>query len=93
MPPATAVLFPSDGGYSTWFEGRVVDMLYFPFFDFYWPEWIPIIGGKYYEFFAYIFNIADSAICVGVAMLLIFYSKDTGIAYAELTRKKENADN
>lgn len=32
-PPETAVLFPPDGGYSTWFEGRVVDMLYFPFLN------------------------------------------------------------
>lgn len=89
MPPETAILFPPDGGYSTWFEGRVVDMLYFPFFDFVWPDWIPFVGGQYYEFFAYIFNIADSAICIGVALLLIFYSKDTGLAYAELTRKKD----
>lgn len=84
MPPETAVLFPAEGGYSTWFEGRVVDMLYFPLFDFYWPEWIPGIGGSYYEFFAYIFNIADSAICIGVMMLIFFYSKDTGQAYALL---------
>lgn len=92
IPPATASLFPPDGGYSTWFEGRVVDMLYFPLFDFYWPEWVPGVGGEYFEFFAYIFNLADSAICVGVCLLIFFYSKDTGKAYAYLSGsdKKEN---
>ena len=83
-PPQIATMFPADGGYAGWLEGRVVDMLYFPFFDFYWPDWIPGIGGSYYEFFAYIFNLADSAICVGVAVLLIFYSKDAGIAFKSI---------
>lgn len=87
-PPAVAQLFPAGGGYSTWFEGKVVDMMYFPLFDFYWPEWMPWVGGEYYEFFAYIFNIADASICVGVALLIFFYSKDTGLAYAYLTAKK-----
>lgn len=91
MPPEIAEIFPPDGGYSTWFEGRVVDMLYFPFFDFYWPEWVPMIGGKYYEFFAYIFNLADSAICVGVALLILFYSKDASIAFKALS-KDVNSD-
>lgn len=87
-PPAVAQMFPAGGGYSTWFEGKVVDMMYFPLFDFYWPEWMPLVGGEYYEFFAYIFNIADASICVGVALLIFFYSKDTGLAYAYLTAKK-----
>lgn len=88
MPPEIATLFPEGGGYSGWFEGRVVDMLYFPFYDFFWPEWIPGIGGTYYEFFAYIFNIADSSICVGVFLLLIFYSKDASLAFQILGSKK-----
>lgn len=76
MPPYIAEAFPVGGGYAGWFEGRVVDMFYFPFFDFYWPEWVPGIGGQYYEFFAYIFNLADASICVGVALLILFYSSD-----------------
>lgn len=82
MPPQIAEAFPVGGGYAGWFEGRVVDMLYFPFFDFYWPEWVPGVGGQYYEFFAYIFNIADSSICVGVFLLIIFYSSDFSKALA-----------
>lgn len=81
MPPEVAVLFPSGGGYAGWFEGKVVDMLYFPLFSFTWPDWIPFIGGSSYEFFQYIFNIADASICVGVALLIFFYSNDASLAF------------
>lgn len=75
-PPEVAVIFPAGGGYAGWFEGKVVDMLYFPLFSFTWPDWIPGIGGSEYEFFRYIFNIADSAITIGVLMMLFFYPSD-----------------
>lgn len=88
-PPEVAVLFPEGGGYAPWFEGRVVDMLYFPLFSFTWPAWVPGVGGQEYEFFQYIFNIADSAICVGVALLVIFFSKDVSEAWNMLTAKKD----
>ncbi len=84
MPPEIAVMFPPEGGYSTWFEGMVVDMLYFPFFEFVWPEWIPGIGGTNYEFFAYIFNIADSSICIGVFLLIFFFSKNASDTFRKL---------
>lgn len=76
MPPAIAEAFPLGGGYAGWFEGRVVDMLYFPLFEFVWPDWVPVVGGTNYEFFQYIFNVADSSICVGVFLLILFYSND-----------------
>lgn len=82
MPPGIAVIFPPDGGgYAGWFQGRVVDMMYFPLFDFYWPDWVPFIGGTYFEFFQYIFNIADASICVGVILLILFYSSDASKAF------------
>ena len=81
FPPEHAVLFPAGGGYAGWFEGRVVDMLYFPFFSFTWPAWIPGLGGKEYEFFQYIFNVADASICVGVALLILFFSSDCSKAF------------
>lgn len=84
-PPQLAVFLPEGGGYAGWFEGRVVDMLYFPFFSFYWPEWIPGIGGTEFEFFQYIFNIADSSICVGVALLICFYSSDVSKTFAAIS--------
>ena len=54
---------------------KVVDMLYFPLFHFYWPDWVPGIGGELFEFFRPVFNIADSAISVGVILVLLFYRR------------------
>ena len=73
FPPEPAVLFPTEGGYASLMYGRVVDMLYFPLLSFWWPNWIPFVGGEYFEFFRPIFNIADSAITIGIATILIFY--------------------
>lgn len=89
LPPQIAQIFPPDGGYAGWFEGRVVDMMYFPFFDFYWPDWVPVIGGTYFEFFQYIFNIADASICVGVCLLIFFYSSDASKAFNIIGKKEE----
>jgi signal peptidase II len=83
-----ATLFPEGGGYAPWFYGRVVDMLYFPLIRFTWPDWVPMVGGSEYLFFQPIFNIADSAITVGVIAMLLFYRKQIG----ESERKLEPAD-
>ncbi|MCH5224373.1 MAG: lipoprotein signal peptidase [Muribaculaceae bacterium] len=88
MPPQIAEAFPPEGGYAGWFEGRVVDMMYFPLFDFYWPEWVPGIGGSYFEFFQYIFNVADASICVGVCLLIFFYSSDASRAFNLIGKKQ-----
>lgn len=71
-----ATFMPDAGGYASWFHGKVVDMLYFPLFSFYWPEWMPIVGGEEFVFFRPIFNLADSAITVGVILLLLCYRKN-----------------
>jgi signal peptidase II len=92
MPPEVAVMFPEGGGYSTWFEGRVVDMLYFPLFSFYWPDWMPFVGGNYFEFFQFIFNIADASICVGVALLIFFYSSDASTAFHYIGEEGKSKD-
>ena len=69
-----ATLFP-EAGYASLFYGSVVDMLQFPIATWNWPNWLPIIGGKQYTFFEYVFNFADSYISTGVILLLIFNKK------------------
>ena len=66
-----ATLFPPEGGYAPLFYGRVVDMFYFPLVSFDWPQWMPFIGGDHFVFFNAIFNIADSAITIGITLLII----------------------
>ena len=70
-----ATFLPEAGGYAPLFFGKVVDMFYFPIFKGYLPEWIPFWGGDYFVFFRPVFNIADSAISIGVAMMVIFQKK------------------
>ncbi len=70
-----ATLFPAGGGYASWFHGRVVDMFYFPIYRSILPNWIPFCGGKYFEFFQFIFNVADACITVGVFIILIFQKR------------------
>lgn len=67
----TATMFPAEGGYGTFLHGKVVDMLYFPLIDGNFPEWLPFWGGDHFLFFRPIFNIADSAISVGVGIILL----------------------
>ncbi|MFK8055115.1 MAG: lipoprotein signal peptidase [Saprospiraceae bacterium] len=62
-------------GYAGFLQGKVVDMLHFPLFDGTFPDWFPVWAGERFEFFRYIFNVADAAISVGVAALLLFYRK------------------
>lgn len=67
-----AVLFPPEGGYAPFLHGRVVDMFYFPIIDTVWPKWVPWVGGTQFIFFRPVFNIADSAITIGVFYLVLF---------------------
>jgi signal peptidase II len=62
-------------GYSSFLHGSVVDMLYFPLVRSTFPQWFPIVGGKEFEFFSPIFNIADASISVGVITLLLFQKR------------------
>ncbi|HOB82855.1 MAG TPA: lipoprotein signal peptidase [Bacteroidales bacterium] len=70
-----AVLFPPEGGYSSFLHGRVVDMLYFPVINSTWPDWSPFRPGQSLIFFRPVFNIADSAITCGVFAILLFQKK------------------
>ena len=60
------------GNYASFLQGCVVDMLYFPIYDGYFPDWIPYWGGEPFSFFRPVFNLADSSITLGVFMIIAF---------------------
>jgi len=70
-----ATLFPAGGGYSSFLQGRVVDMFYFPLISGNYPSWVPFVGGEDFIFFRPVFNMADSSITVGIISILIFYRR------------------
>jgi len=72
---AVAEFMPKSGGYAPFLQGHVVDMIYCPIIKGTYPDWFPMLGGDSFTFFKPIFNIADSAITVGVLYLLIFQRK------------------
>lgn len=93
FPPEIAQFVPWGEGYSSLFHGLVVDMFYFPLFSFVWPEWMPLLAGKTFSFFDPVFNFADAAITVGMAILIIFYSKYLGGADKTQKQLSESEDN
>jgi signal peptidase II len=70
-----AVMFPPGGGYSSFLQGKVVDMLYFPVINTTWPDWSPFRPGESFIFFRPVFNISDSSITCGVISILLFQKK------------------
>ena len=70
-----AMFLPEEGGYAPLMFGHVVDMFQFPMFTWTWPSWLPVVGGNQFTFFEPVFNIADSAISVGVVLLLLQQQK------------------
>lgn len=60
------------------FQGKVVDMFYFPLIDTTLPSWLPVIGGNKFLFFEYIFNFADACIDIGVFSIIIFRKRIIG---------------
>ena len=85
-PGHIASFTPWGEGYSTLLHGKVVDMLYFPIFNTTLPNWIPFIGGEDFLFFRFIFNFADSAITIGVILLLLFYRKT--LSYSLMSKQE-----
>src|SRR3546814_5679624 len=61
--------------YAPLLHGRVVDMLYFPIVQGYYPDWMPFWRGEPFIFFRPVFNIADSSLSIGVILILIFQTK------------------
>lgn len=80
---------PWGQGYAPLFHGRVVDMLYFPMIHGHWPGWIPGIGGREFEFFEPVFNIADASISIGVLTLVFFQKKLLHKSHPHTTQTEE----
>ena len=70
-----AKFLPPEGGYSSLFHGKVVDMFYLPLLQGTYPSWFPFWGGDEFIFFRPVFNIADSAISIGVVMILLYQKR------------------
>jgi signal peptidase II len=90
IAPQVAQFLPSEGGYASLFNGKVVDMLYFPLCEWDWPEWMPGIGGDHFLFFQPIFNIADACLTTSIIVLILFYSKHL---FSDTSKKNEDDDN
>ena len=50
-------------------------------YRYFWPQWMPLVGGDHFIFFSPIFNLADAAISCGIIALLLFYSKYLNDSY------------
>lgn len=83
-----AVLFPDGGGYSSFMQGRVVDMFYFPVINTTWPDWFPYRSGESFIFFRPVFNIADAAITTGVIAIILFQKRF--FSHEETTAKTQD---
>ena len=84
IAPQVAQFLPSEGGYASLFNGKVVDMLYFPLCEWDWPQWMPGVGGEHFLFFQPIFNVADACLTTSIIVMILFYSK-----YLAGDKKKE----
>lgn len=89
-PGTIAALFPAGGGYSSFLHGKVVDMLYFPIINGHYPHWVPIVGGEEFQFFRPVFNLADSSITIGVAIILLFQKRFFGIRPVDSPTTQDN---
>lgn len=62
------------GAASPWFHGQVIDMFFVDIWEGILPQWIPLMGGKPMSLWP-IFNVADSAIFIGVVIILFNQNK------------------
>ena len=91
-PFYVSYIVPFGSGYSSFLQGKVVDMFYFPLIVSTWPDWMPFWGGEEFIFFSPVFNFADACVSVGIVILFLFYRKDLeGLSEAFTGKKKEES--
>ncbi|QKG54805.1 lipoprotein signal peptidase [Hymenobacter sp. BRD67] len=62
------------GSPTPWFFGQVIDMIYVDIYEGFLPAAWPLVGGKYVSLWP-IFNLADSSIFIGVALILLLQGR------------------
>jgi signal peptidase II len=72
------------------FHGRVIDMFYFPLLTGHFPANFPVWGGEEFIFFRPVFNLADSAISVGV--VLILFNQKRYFKHEQLEESSPNSE-
>ncbi|MEO7211894.1 lipoprotein signal peptidase [Mucilaginibacter sp.] len=77
-------------GYAPLFHGSVVDMFYFPLLTGHFPAWMPFWSREEFIFFRPIFNLADSAISVGV--ILILFNQKRYFKHEEVEESSPNSE-
>jgi signal peptidase II len=76
-------------GYAPLFHGEVIDFIHVDLWRGIVAEWVPIWGGSYLALFP-IWNVADMAIVVGVAAIIVFQRRfHEGLLAAEGRRSEE----
>ena len=80
-------------GYGSFLHGKVVDMFFFPLFSGHYPDWLPLLGGKPFLFFRPVFNVADSAITVGIFYMLLFHRNFIAGEKKEITNPQAEVHN
>lgn len=84
-----ASFVPFGEGYSSLLHGKVVDMLHFPLIRGTFPSWFPFWGDEKFLFFSPVFNIADSAITVGIFIVILFYRKTLALSLEKKTKSTD----
>jgi signal peptidase II len=77
-----------EGSITPWFHGQVIDMFYFDVWETVLPNWVPLFGNLYLNFFP-IFNFADVSIVIGVCVLLLDNRREN--LQLKQTKMHENA--
>ncbi len=62
------------GSPTPWFFGQVIDMIYVDIYEGFLPSAWPLVGGKYVSLWP-IFNLADSSIFIGVALIMLLQGR------------------